>query len=60
MVSMAVALLLLPFLPLLAGQMLLNNFLCDIPAVGIADDMSITRWSTGRSAGAWPSSAASW
>jgi Mg2+-importing ATPase len=38
MVSMAVASLALPFLPLLAGQILLNNFLSDIPAVGIADD----------------------
>ena len=38
MVSMAVASLLLPFLPLLAGQILLNNFLSDIPAIGIADD----------------------
>lgn len=38
MTSMAVASLGLPFLPLLAGQILLNNFLSDIPAVGIADD----------------------
>jgi Mg2+-importing ATPase len=38
MVSMAVASLFLPFLPLLAGQILLNNFLSDIPAVGIAGD----------------------
>jgi Mg2+-importing ATPase len=38
MLSMAVASLFLPFLPLLAGQILLNNFLSDIPAVGIADD----------------------
>ncbi len=38
MVSMAVASLFLPFLPLLAGQVLLNNFLSDIPAIGIADD----------------------
>ncbi|MEK0430855.1 MAG: hypothetical protein RL139_659, partial [Gemmatimonadota bacterium] len=28
----------LPFLPLTAGQILLNNFLSDVPAVGIADD----------------------
>jgi Mg2+-importing ATPase len=28
----------LPFLPLTAGQVLLNNFLSDIPAVGIAGD----------------------
>jgi Mg2+-importing ATPase len=38
MVSMAVASLALPFLPLLAGQVLLNNFLSDVPAMGIADD----------------------
>ena len=38
MVSMAVASLFLPFLPLLAGQVLLNNFLSDIPALGLADD----------------------
>jgi len=38
MVSMAVASLVLPFLPLTAGQVLLNNFLSDIPAIGIAGD----------------------
>ena len=38
MVSMAAASLFLPFLPLLAGQILLNNFLSDIPAIGLADD----------------------
>ena len=38
MASMAVASLFLPFLPLLAGQILLNNFLSDIPAIGVADD----------------------
>ncbi len=38
MVSMAAASLVLPFLPLTAGQILLNNFLSDIPAVGLADD----------------------
>jgi Mg2+-importing ATPase len=38
MISMAAASLFLPFLPLLAGQILLNNFLSDIPAVGLADD----------------------
>jgi Mg2+-importing ATPase len=38
MVSMAAASLVLPFLPLTAGQILLNNFLSDIPAIGIADD----------------------
>jgi Mg2+-importing ATPase len=38
MFSMAGASLLLPFLPLLAPQILLNNFLSDIPAVTIASD----------------------
>jgi Mg2+-importing ATPase len=38
MLSMALASPLLPFLPLTAGQILLNNFLSDIPAIGIADD----------------------
>ncbi len=38
MISMAAASLMLPFLPLLAGQILLNNFLSDIPAVGLAGD----------------------
>ena len=38
MVSMAAASLLLPFLPLLPGQILLNNFLSDVPAVGLAAD----------------------
>jgi Mg2+-importing ATPase len=38
MVSMAATSLFLPFLPLTAGQILLNNFLSDVPAVGIAGD----------------------
>jgi Mg2+-importing ATPase len=38
MFSMAGASLFLPFLPLLAKQILLNNFLSDIPAMTIADD----------------------
>jgi Mg2+-importing ATPase len=38
MVSMALASLFLPFLPLTPGQILLNNFVSDIPAVGIAGD----------------------
>jgi Mg2+-importing ATPase len=38
MISMAAASLVLPFLPMLAGQILLNNFLSDIPAVGLAGD----------------------
>jgi Mg2+-importing ATPase len=38
MVSMALASLVLPFLPLTAVQILLNNLLSDIPAIGLADD----------------------
>jgi Mg2+-importing ATPase len=38
MISMAAASLILPFLPMLAGQILLNNLLSDIPAIGLADD----------------------
>lgn len=38
MFSMAVASMLLPFLPLLAPQILLNNFLSDIPGAAIASD----------------------
>lgn len=38
MVSMALASLVLPFLPLTAGQILLNNFLSDLPALGLARD----------------------
>ncbi len=38
MISMALASLVLPFLPLLASQILLNNFLSDLPAFGLATD----------------------
>jgi Mg2+-importing ATPase len=38
MVSMAAASPFLPFLPLTAAQILLNNFLSDVPAVGLAGD----------------------
>lgn len=38
MISMAIASLWLPFLPLLPGQILINNFLSDIPALGLATD----------------------
>ena len=38
MLSMAAASLVIPFLPLTAGQILLNNLLSDIPAVGLASD----------------------
>ena len=44
MISMALASLLLPFLPLLAKQILLNNFLSDIPAMGIAGDRVDREW----------------
>jgi len=38
MISMALATLMVPFLPLLAKQILLNNFLSDIPAVALSTD----------------------
>jgi Mg2+-importing ATPase len=38
MISMAVSCLVLPFLPLLAKQILLNNFLSDFPSMAIAND----------------------
>lgn len=38
MLSMAGASLFLPFLPMLAKQILLNNFLSDIPAIGVPSD----------------------
>jgi Mg2+-importing ATPase len=44
MFSMAGASVLLPFLPLLAPQILLNNFLSDIPATTIASDNVDPEW----------------
>jgi P-type Mg2+ transporter len=44
MFSMAGVSLLLPFLPLLAPQILLNNFLSDIPATTIASDNVDLEW----------------
>lgn len=44
MISMALASLYLPFLPLLAKQILLNNFLSDVPAMGIAGDNVDREW----------------
>ena len=44
MFSMAGASLFLPFLPLLASQILLNNFLSDIPAITIASDNVDPEW----------------
>jgi Mg2+-importing ATPase len=44
MLSMAIASLVLPFFPLLAGQILLNNFLSDIPAFGLATDDVDEEW----------------
>jgi len=44
MFSMAAASLFLPFLPLLASQILLNNFLSDIPATTIAGDNVDPEW----------------
>ena len=44
MFSMAAASIFLPFLPLLASQVLLNNFLADIPATTIAGDRVDPEW----------------
>jgi Mg2+-importing ATPase len=44
MFSMAGASLFLPFLPLLAKQILLNNFLSDFPAIAIAGDNVDAEW----------------
>ena len=44
MLSMAVASMALPFLPLLASQILLNNFLSDIPGTAIASDAVDAEW----------------
>jgi Mg2+-importing ATPase len=44
MFSMAFASVLLPFLPLLSSQILLNNFLSDIPAATIASDNVDPEW----------------
>ncbi len=44
MVSMAAASLFLPFLPLLATQILLTNFLSDVPALAIAGDRVDESW----------------
>ena len=38
MISMAVASVLLPFLPMLAGQILLNNLLSDLPMLAVSTD----------------------
>ncbi|MGE0379833.1 MAG: magnesium-translocating P-type ATPase [Hyphomicrobium sp.] len=38
MISMALATLFVPFLPLLAKQILLNNFLSDLPSIAISTD----------------------
>lgn len=54
MISMAAGTLFLPFLPLTAAQILLNNFLSDIPSLAVASDRvdpeSVTRaprWNIG-------------
>lgn len=44
MFSMAAASMMLPFLPLLASQILLNNFLSDIPGTTIAGDNVDPEW----------------
>jgi Mg2+-importing ATPase len=44
MISLAAASIFLPFLPMLAKQVLLNNFLSDIPSMGIAGDRVDREW----------------
>jgi Mg2+-importing ATPase len=44
MISMAAATLFLPFLPMLATQILLNNLLSDIPSLSIAGDNVDREW----------------
>jgi len=44
MLSMAAAVLFLPFLPLLPGQILLNNLLSDVPAVFLSGDNVDAAW----------------
>ena len=60
MVSMALATPLLPFLPLAAKQILLNNFLSDLPSIAISTDNVDRRARRAvRSAGTSATSAAS-
>jgi Mg2+-importing ATPase len=47
MVSMALASVFLPFLPLMATQILLNNLLADLPAMAIARDRVDPEWVAG-------------
>jgi Mg2+-importing ATPase len=44
MISMAAASVMLPFLPLLASQILLNNLLSDIPGAAVASDRVDAQW----------------
>jgi Mg2+-importing ATPase len=55
MISMAIGTLFLPYLPLLASQILLNNFLSDFPSIAISTDRvdpetvkTAPRWDIGR------------
>ena len=59
MVSMALATPLLPFLPLAAKQILLNNFLSDLPSIAISTDNVDADRLARRSAGRSPTSGAS-
>jgi Mg2+-importing ATPase len=55
MISMAIGTLFLPYLPLLASQILLNNFLSDLPSIAISTDLvdpetvkTAPRWEIGK------------
>lgn len=60
MVSMAFASLALPFLLPLAPQILLNNFLSDLPSLAIATDNVDPDWCARRGDGTSASCAVSW
>lgn len=52
MVSMAIASLFTVFLPLLPSQILLIDFLTDVPSIAVATTGSTPSWSSARGAGA--------
>lgn len=59
MLSMAVASVALPFLPMLPTQILLNNLVYDLSEVGIPFDEVHREPSRGRRCGPWRTSSAS-
>jgi P-type Mg2+ transporter len=53
MLSMAIASIVLPFLPMLPTQILLNNLLYDLSELGIPSTPSVRKQPRGRNCGAW-------